>query len=168
MHQPYPPRPPYRPPYDPAAVAAAKKRRGRILAAVLVPIAAIFAISVAVSVSNSDDVKPTAKKPAHSDSIAERNKTRKAAGLTLYPTGKNRAQYLAALRGLDDWFVNDKGELDAIENGVDQCDTLDGKRPIWTAQQRFGKDGPGGRKVTEDEARQINAIVVKYICPKKG
>jgi hypothetical protein len=165
MHQPYPPRPPYQPPQRPRRLTDRKGFRFGCLPAIVIVWLLIIG---AVLTHDSDDDKPAAKKPAHSDSIAERNKTRKAAGLALYPTGKNKAQYLDALRGLDDWFVDDKGEFDAVENGVDQCSSVDGKRPIWTAQQRFGKDGPSGRKVTEDEARRINAIVVKYICPEKG
>ncbi|MFF3310494.1 hypothetical protein [Streptomyces sp. NPDC002952] len=141
----------------------------RAIAALLLATAAtLTACSSSSSDGSNPEPKATASAKAKPDSIAERNKNRKAAGLPLYPTGQKRSGYIKALRGIDDWFVDDKGEFDAVENGVDQCSGVDGDRAIWSAQQRFGKDGPDGRKVTEAEAQQINKIVVKYICPDKG
>lgn len=148
-----------------------RRTNKKILTFGCLPILALIAvIAIVAAVSSGDDGEPQAKKPrSGAPSIAERNKAREAAGLTLYPTGDARQQYLDALRSIDPWFVTDKGEMDAIENGVNQCDSgIDGKRPVWSAQQRFGKDGSDGRAVSEAEAEKINEIVVKYICPDKA
>jgi hypothetical protein len=99
-----PPRPPYRPPYDPAAVAAAKRRRGRILAAVLVPIGALFAIAVIVSASSDDDTKPAAAKTTPAYKVVDRKTKGHTRQITIEvnSTKDLRAVFDDSLKGLDE------------------------------------------------------------------
>jgi ABC-type enterochelin transport system substrate-binding protein len=99
--------------------------------------------------------------PSAAESI-DKDAVREAAGIPKDPTGQARTDYLAALKAIDPWFVTDKGEEDAIDNGVNQCSSLDVDKAVWAAQQRFGTPD---RPVTEAEASEINQAVRKYICP---
>lgn len=132
-----------------AAVAAA---------ALLLPLTAC-----GTDTSDSDtDSKPTTAEPAPSK--REDDKAGEHSGLPDAPTGAARKAYLDGLRAIDPFFVDDKGEKDAIDNGRNQCSSLDGDNAVQSAQLRFGK-GPE-REVTEAEAKQINELVREHICPE--
>ncbi|UGY92773.1 hypothetical protein [Streptomyces gobiensis] len=137
-------------------------------------LAAALALPLTACAAEEDTAEPEAKPSAtvgapvekeaeDSGEAASSPPAKVDSGIPKGPTGQARTGYLDALRAIDPWFVDDKGEEDAIDNGRNQCSSLDGDRAVWSAQKRFGK-GPL-REVTEAEAKKINEAVRKYICP---
>lgn len=130
----------------------------RTAAAVL--LAALATLTACSSSDDSSDSKPDAKPAASSTpDKGAAEEAAKSVGLPPEPTGKVRADLLAALATVDPKLTAD--EDDAVDNARNQCMAINGgaERLDWTAQQRFSSSA---HQVTEPEAKEINTALTEF------
>ncbi|MFE0625616.1 hypothetical protein ACFW3D_01440 [Streptomyces sp. NPDC058864] len=82
-------------------------------------------------------------------------------GIPGEPTGAERAALLAALKAVDPALAADADK--AVANARQQCATITGGgNTVAAAQSRFGS---AGHQVTEEQAKAINAVLERTLCP---
>ncbi|MEU1540701.1 hypothetical protein ABZ461_21815 [Actinacidiphila glaucinigra] len=82
-------------------------------------------------------------------------------GIPGEPAGAERAALLAALKAVDPALAADADK--AVANARQQCATITGGgNAVAAAQSRFGS---AGHRVTEEQAKAINAVLERTLCP---
>ncbi|MFF4823198.1 hypothetical protein ACFY20_09200 [Streptomyces sp. NPDC001312] len=123
-------------------------------------LAAVAALAALTACSSSDDDKPAAQStPTETADAPQTTTAPPHAGIPPKPTGKVRADLLAALREVHPALVADEDK--AVDHARNQCSAVNNKEPKadWLAQQRFSG---GTHEVSDAEAKQINAVLVEF------
>lgn len=125
-----------------------------------IALAAVVAAVTLTACSSSD--QPTAAPstpPATPTATGSTTAPPPGSGIPPEPTGKARADLLAALRGVHPALVADEDK--AIDRARNQCPAVTNKEPKadWLAQQRFSSSE---HEVTDAEAKEINAVLGEF------